>query len=59
MAATTKLRAKYPVAFKRCIPEALKYGSCVAGSLELRAKECEKEFQQLNRCFESSLKSIK
>lgn len=59
MGTTTKLRTKYPVAFKNCIPEALVYGKCVATSIEVRAKECDKEFKILNQCFQNALKSAK
>lgn len=57
MGNSTKLRSKYPQAFKKCIPEALQYGKCVAQSIELKAKECDKEFTSLNRCFQDAVKS--
>lgn len=59
MKPTTKLRSKYPVAFKKCIPEALVYGNCVITSVEVKAKECDKEFRSLNQCFQEALKSLK
>lgn len=59
MGNTTKLRSKYPAAFKKCIPEALSYGKCVSLSVDLKSKECEKEFQVLNQCFKSAIKSLK
>lgn len=55
----TKLRTKYPTAFKKCIPEALVYGKCVSTSIELKAKECDKEFKNLNKCFQEALKWAK
>lgn len=59
MGTTTKLRSKYPSAFQKCIPEALQYGKCVARSVEMRQHECDKEFQLLSKCFQSSIKTMK
>lgn len=54
-ATTTKLRSRYPAAFKACLPEALKYGKCVVQSLDLKVNECENEFRQLDRCFQDAM----
>lgn len=59
MANATKLRHKYPTAFKKCIPEAIIYGKCVTTSIDIRAKECDKEFKLLNQCFQNAIKSLK
>lgn len=59
MATTTKLRTKYPRAFKRCVPEALQYGKCVTSSIDLKVKECDKEFKILSQCFQDAIKAIK
>lgn len=59
MGGKTKLRSKYPAAFKKCFSEAVQYGRCVSLSADLKSKECEKEFQQLNQCFKSAIKSLK
>lgn len=55
----TKLRTQYPLAVKQCFSEAMKYGRCVALSANIQHKECEKEFQDLNRCFMKALSSPK
>lgn len=54
-----KIRTKYPMALKRCIPEAFTYGTCVSSSIDVKFKECEKEFRSLNKCFQNALKQIK
>lgn len=59
MNSRTKLRTKYPLAFKKCIPEALVYGKCATTSIDLKHNECEKEFKNLNNCFQKAIKSIK
>lgn len=58
MGNTTKLRSKYPVAFKRCLPEAVRYGKCVVQSVDLKVNECEKEFRELNKCFKETISSL-
>lgn len=55
----TKLRTKYPKAFKECIPEAILYGKCVMSSIDVKSKECDKEFRILNQCFQSAIKTLK
>jgi len=57
MTQATKLRSKYPLAFKKCIPEALLYGRCLTSSAELRAGECDKEFKVLNDCFRKFIRN--
>lgn len=59
MAVKSRLRTQYPAAFKKCIPEALIYGKCVATSIDLKVKECDKEFKQLNKCFQEAIKAMK
>lgn len=54
----TRLRVKYPVAFKNCLPEALQYGKCVVQSIDLKVNECEKEFKDLNKCFKETLRKM-
>lgn len=55
----TKLRTRYPEAFKKCLPEAIVYGRCVVQSVDLKVNECEKEFRDLNKCFRINLKATK
>lgn len=59
MGGSTKLRTKYPPAFKKCIPEALVYGKCVTRSIDLKVKECDREFKALNKCFMDAIKQVK
>lgn len=54
-----KIRNKYPIALKKCMPEALTYGRCVTTSIDLKANECEKEFLALNQCFQKAVKTLK
>lgn len=54
-----KIRTKYPQALKKCLPEALTYGTCVSTSIDIKFKECEKEFKLLNQCFQNAIKSLK
>lgn len=41
------------------MPEAMAYGRCVVTSIELKSKECDREFKELSKCFEKSIKSTK
>ena len=56
--ATSKLRSRYPLALRRCLPEATLYGRCVVQSVDLKAKECDKEFKSLSRCFQEAVRGL-
>lgn len=55
MGQMTKLRSKYPTAFKKCIPESLIYGKCVTQTIDLKTGDCKREFEALSKCFKSAV----